>query len=388
MAAGQWTTTANGQTAQMFRCLACDRLITDKQCPICGTDNGEWRDRKEFYYLGRFPFSLIWGSVGCVVFVTFLLGLLLSPVGALLATVSSIVIASTVYFLKFRLRDLELSRQVKGKGSGPGLVTLAMLCIGLALLLSIVIILLLQAAFFFTPVGEQTTTQGGVELAQYLSLVNSLLYGIFSPLLVLALMLVGVWFFSKRLDKDFPSPIYLDTDKLVRVTLKSAGIQLRMKAEDGLGPDILPLPPIGIEKLSELTDTVASLVRKMLNIADEKKSELVVLSVAGRREEGLSFVFGQRGGSAYRVDSDLNGQIKGVAGDPQLSPQVEEIRVASAIRTDSGGLNMVVSRQIKSEKWDEKTGEFIVISAEKRYEVEADEWGYICSLKEQAPAKK
>jgi len=63
---------------------------------------------------------------------------------------------------------------------------------------------------------------------------------------------------------------------------------------------------------------------------------------------------------------------------------MEGLQSVSINRAENGGLSMVVSRQVKVRERDEKTSEILVISDEKRYEVETDEWGYICSLKEQA----
>ncbi len=221
-----------------------------------------------------------------------------------------------------------------------------------------------------------------VGLTRNLSLIIAMLYVGFVPFLILALMLVGVKSFTKRLDKEFPRPIYLDTDNLAKVALKSTRAHLHVPIEEnGPGTECSPLPiPLDADRLAETTREVAKSVRKLLKIPDERKQELLVLSVAGRRERGLNFLFERRDEQRwYRVESELDGQILALEG----SPRVEELQIISMSRTASGGLNMVVSRQTESEKEDEK-GVIKFISEEKRYEVETDEWGRILSLKEES----
>jgi hypothetical protein len=227
-----------------------------------------------------------------------------------------------------------------------------------------------------------------VGLANKLSLVIAVLYEAFVPFLTLALMLVGVKRFTERLDKEFRRPIYLDTDKLAEVALKSVCDHLHICADEDIytdknksGVERFPLPiPLDADSLAETTYKVAKEVRELLKIPNDKKKELLVSSVAGRRERGLKFLFKRRDERRwYWVESELDGEILAFEGTPRL----EELQIVSMSRTDSGGLSMRVGRWVESEKKDEETGEFTFVSEEKRYDVEVDEWGYILSLEEQ-----
>lgn len=361
---------------KMFRCMACSRLIPETEedrCPICGADNTHWRKLTEFDHFRRFPL-VVWIAIGGVLVTTLLLPAIaycagLSPessqallIAAILGLILSIALVVAIYVFKFTLRNYELVRRVRKEELLPGLVTSAVLLLGVATALSLAVLHLWSAP------------------------AVALVYGGFVPILNLALMLVGVRYFTEHLDKEFPGPIYLHTDDLVRVALKSIRAQLQMQTdEEGPGMAHSPLPiHMDAERLSKATSVVAKSVRELLRIPANKKLELLVLSLTGRPGGGLSFTFGRGDKQRYRVESDLNNQIMSFEGSPRL----EELHVISIGRTASGGLSLVVSRRVESEKKDEKTGEIMHVFEEKCHYIEADKWGYIHSLEELAPGKK
>jgi hypothetical protein len=262
-------------------------------CPTCETDNTQWWALKYYDHLKRFP-SAVWVAVGLVLVaalsfpvITYIAGLptelasFLRLTSALSVTLSTVIVM-VVYLAKWPLRNYELFRQVVKNKRRPGLLILAALSVGVAIVLFVFIVLLLTMTTIVPESREDLT---------YLYIAG--LYGGFIPFFVLALMLIGANGYTKRIEEEFPRPLYLDTNHLAKVTLQSVCDNLQMR----------------------------------------------------------------------------------------------DLKIVSMSRTDDGGLTIVVSRQVKSQKKDEK-GEFITVSEEKRYIVEADEWAHICSLKEYTSGKK
>ncbi len=132
--------------------------------------------------------------------------------------------------------------------------------------------------------GDQIKGAGRVSGIIHLLLAASI------PLLTLALMLAGVKGFTDRLHEEFARPIYLNSNKLAEVTLKSL--------------------------------------------------------------------------------------------EERLKENWKDLRIISMNRTVSGGLSMTVGKPNESLKDVSGTPDKKRVLNEKLYEVEADEWGYILSLKE------
>lgn len=294
MNTAQGASPAKGTAGEMFRCPVCDRLVSETEegkCPTCETNNTQWRRLREFDHLKRFH-PLVWLAIVILLIIAiYLPSIITYPVevdtarfaplriASILAIAISIVVIVTVYLFRFGLRRYQLLHKVRAKRH-PGLILIAVLFLGVAVILSMAITLLLWAVF-------------ALELTSDFPVIIAVLYGVLFPSMTLALMLVGVWAYTRRLDKEFRRPLYLNINRLARLALNSVQIHLN--------------------------------------------------------------------------------------GEPVQSISID--------RNDKGGLVLVVSRQVEvvERKAD---GASITVPQNKRYEVETDEWGQICSVKEQPPQKK
>lgn len=212
------------------------------------------------------------------------------------------------------------------------------------------------------------------------------LYVIAAPLVVMGLMLAGVKGFTERIDEKYPRPVFCNIDSLTRLALKSVHEHLRLReGEDGqaVGPSRLPVG-MAPKHLADVTTKVSDSVEQLFHIPANKRQPLVLNSVVGRRDGGLGFLFEQLNDRRYYwVETDLDGKVSGIDG----RPRVESLHIVSVDRSDSGGLKMVITRKIERAKKDEKTKETTFVTEDTRYEVEADEWGYIRSLQEKSDDK-
>ncbi len=71
-----------------------------------------------------------------------------------------------------------------------------------------------------------------IKAAKWVPGTFHLLLAVFLPLLTLALMLAGVKSFTDNLNEKFPRPIYLNSNKLAEVALKSLGERLKVNWRD------------------------------------------------------------------------------------------------------------------------------------------------------------
>lgn len=326
------------------RCIVCNRFLAEtdlKSCPTCKTDNTGWITPESPERFDLFPVAA-W----CAVFVTVVLhqwGYLLLRAGwlptlawgsAFLESarigVASVMIAAIIYALRDPLRHYELKRALKIGGWRPGLILLAVFAIVIAIADGMAVVLLAAAASMFSGAVESADRAGSVALLTPL---------ISLPFLTVAIMLIGVNTYVRRLQSRFPPPIYCDTNKMSEVILKM------------LGDSYLALSPVrGLSTHAES------------NRADGKQAEAKAVQ---DKEAGATVNDGDP--TTENTDAD----------DPPILRAPTCLEIVSLRRNRMAGLDLTIREHIT--RWERQgpTAEYMAKEEEPEYDVSTDQWAQI-----------
>lgn len=363
------------RTGDDRRCIVCNRFLAPADvasCPTCKTDNSGWINPASPERTDLFPVAA-W----CAVFVAVVLhqwGYLLlrggwspslawgaalmesAPIG-----VASVVVAAIIYALRDLLRHYELKRKLKLGGWRPGLIVLAVFAVIIAIVVAVAVVSLTAVAATLAEAVEPADLTGSIAPVMPLASL---------PFLTIAIMLLGVNTYVRRLQSRFPPPIYCDTNQMCEVVLRT------------LGDSYLTLIPV--KKLATHDEALRP---------DGKQSEL-----KDRRNKDVGATTGEDRG-AEKTGNESDGAATASTGSkqPETTPSKNEradtrnadedalpilraptcFEVVSLRRNRTAGLDLIIKEHVTSWERQERAVEYAAKEEDPEYDVSTDEWAHI-----------
>jgi len=210
------------------------------------------------------------------------------------------------------------------------------------------------------------------------------LYAVTFTSFVLSFLLVQARKYSDLISAYVPPPIYLDTDRLAEKVL--ASVKERLQTETLLPGELKK----AIAAAGEGAKVIAAVEEGAT--ADEKKNKAnaVVEELIAAKEAEKKGTKHKAGGPDVPTKTDYKPE--------DYLVYTEEVKPVAVDRTGNGGVKLVVStkeqRVVRADmegrpvsKERDKTARLTLLTYDRRYDVVADRWGKVLSLKEQGKPK-